>query len=111
MKNQTICLQLEKALKLKGYSANTVDTYVSHIKQFMDYCKEDIRVITSEDVHEYLLYLLEDRGLSASYVNTAISAIKFMLNRYDINISISRVKKEKKLPNILSQEEVGKILM
>jgi len=100
MNNQSIYLQLEKALKLKGYSANTVDAYVSHIRQFLNYCRKDVMMISSDDVNEYLLHLLEERECSASHVNTAISAIKFMFNsvrRYNINIGISRVKKEKKL--------------
>ncbi|MBM7613849.1 site-specific tyrosine recombinase/integron integrase [Alkaliphilus hydrothermalis] len=114
MNNQSIYLQVERVLKLKGYSSNTIEAYVSHIKQFISYFGKEVRLITNEDVNEYLLYMLEERQCSSSYVNTAVSSIKFLFNqvlrRFDMAVGIPRPKKEKKLPEVLNEEEVTKIL-
>lgn len=56
-----------------------------------------------------MLHLLDNQENSHSYVNQAVSAIKFFYNdtlkRKDIVINISRPKKEKKLPQVLSRKE------
>ncbi|WP_027340405.1 site-specific tyrosine recombinase/integron integrase [Halonatronum saccharophilum] len=101
-------------LELKGYSKETVDVYLSHIKQFNNFSVKSIKEIEEEDIKKYLLYLLKERELSHSFVNQAVSAIKIMvikvLKRSDIIINLPRPKKEKKLPNVLSEKEVMRIL-
>ena len=58
--------------------------------------------------------MLEVQEHSHSYVNQAVSAIKFLYNdvlkRKDIIIDLSRPKKEMKLPEVLSQKEIIKLL-
>ena len=114
MYNQLVCLELEKVLKLKGYSHNTINSYINHVRRFLLYCGKDLECISNEDVNAYILYLLEKKKLSASYVNIFISAIKITVNitlkGSDLNIKMFRVKKEKKLPDVLSKQEVVSIL-
>ena len=70
--------------------------------------------IVNKDVRQYSLFLLEDRNLSHSYVNQSISAIRFLCNavlkQNKIIELISRPKKEHRLPNVLSFQDVTKIL-
>lgn len=60
-----------------------------------------------------MLHLLENQ-LSHSFVNQALSAIKFYLftvcGRNDLPFNLPRPKKESKLPDILSQEEVIQLI-
>lgn len=64
-------------------------------------------------MRDYLYYLAEKKDCSASTLNIAINALKFyygeMLKRKFV-YSIRRPKKDKKLPVVLSQEKVSKIL-
>ena len=62
MNRQSVYLQLEKVLKLKGYSPNTIESYVSHVRKLLDYHGKDLRIISSEDINEYILYLLEQKN-------------------------------------------------
>lgn len=69
--------------------------------------------MSNDDVRGYLYYLAEKRNCSASTLNIAINALKFyygeiLKQRFAYNIR--RPKKDKKLPVVLSQEEVSKIL-
>ena len=64
-------------------------------------------------IRDYLYYLANDKEASTSTLNTAINALKFyygeVLGRKFV-YEIKRPKKDKKLPVILSQGEVAKIL-
>jgi site-specific recombinase XerD len=112
--NKVIIEKCMELLKLKGYSQKTADVYVSHIRQFINFNNESISKIRSRDIKKYLLYLLNERKLSHSFVNQAVSAIKFLfikvLKKKDIIVDIPRPKKENKLPQVLSEKEVIKIL-
>lgn len=67
----------------------------------------------SDTVKNYILFLLDTGNSSHSYANQAISAIKFLFQNViekQITEFLPRPKREIKLPNVLSQEEVFKIL-
>lgn len=65
-------------------------------------------------MRQYLLHLLEEQSASRSYVNQALFALKFLyidvLRRSDKNMEISRPKRERKLPEVLSKREVVQLL-
>ena len=104
----------EVALKLKGYSFKTRKVYISHIKRFSSFICKDLKNITSEDLREYTLFLLEQENKSHTYANQAISSIKFLcsqvLQKENITANAFRPKKENKLPKVLSKEDIVKIL-
>jgi integrase/recombinase XerD len=104
-----------KTLVLKNYSENTIRTYRSMLGEFLNYYRKlDPLKITDEQIREYLIYLLEHRKISMSYQNQSINAIKFyyeqVLGRPVKTYYIQRPKKERILPNVLSEQEVLLIL-
>ncbi|MCK8828248.1 site-specific integrase [Natroniella acetigena] len=109
--------QVEEKLKLKGYSVQTQKAYLGQIKRFIDYTDKNLSQINESEVKEYvlyLLYLLNEKELTHSFVNQAISSIKFLaleiLKKKNIIIDLPRPKKESKLPQVLSEKEVNSIL-
>ncbi len=68
----------------------------------------------SEEVIDYIEYLTDVRKVSVSYRNQAISALKFLyrkvLRRPLIVEELPRPKKERKLPTVLSKDEVTRLL-
>lgn len=111
--DQLLKLMREK-LKLRGYSPKTIKSYISHAKLFLDHCDKKADSLNKEDINKYLLYLLDEKNNSHSYVSQAISSIKFIfvhvLMNDDFVVDIMRPKKENKLPEVLSQKEVLSIL-
>lgn len=101
-------------LELKRYSDNTVRNYVSCFESFINhFYKEDPITLNEIDVRNYLQKLIQE-GKSNSYVNMAVNSIKFyyetvhgMPNRF---YSIERPRKQKQLPEVLSKEEIVKII-
>ena len=105
---------MEQELKLQGYSPKTIEAYLAHISRFALFAKKDPREISTEDAREYLLNLLDKQNKSHSFVNQVVSALKFLFNhvlhRHDVVLNLPRPKKEQKLPDVLSQEEVKNVL-
>ena len=103
-----------RELRLKGYSQHTCKNYISHIKRFLDYYDKDVWLLKSEDIKDYLLYKINNESRSHSYVEQAISSIKFLLKDVlktnEILFKITSPKKEKKLPIVLGREETAKLL-
>ncbi len=112
--NHEIFDLMKQELVLKGYSLKTRQAYLKQIKRFSSFVDQKLNNISDDIVREYALFLMEELGLSHSYVNQGISAIKFLckniLQDDRITVTLPRPKKEYKLPNILSIEEVKRIL-
>lgn len=128
---QSMEQMLVLSLKAKGYSAKTIKAYRGHVRRFMDCfsgggavglsvdcCLEDtgkalMENLNREQIQSYAVRLLE-LGHSHAYVNQAISALRFLtaevLKMPSEQAKYIRPKKEKKLPYVLSEQEVLQIL-
>ena len=105
---------MNKQLTLKGFTNKTKKSYSGHIRRFLEYIDKKESELNKQDIEVYMYYLLNNCDCSHSYVNQAISSIKFLykyvLNKGNVVYELPRPKKEKKLPNVLSEEEVIRIL-
>lgn len=97
------------------YSPNTIKTYTDALGVFFHYHSNKVpeQLGISEIIEFNTGYILR-KNLSASYQNQVINAIKlFYRNRFnrvmDLN-NIQRPRREKRLPNVLSKQEVKAIL-
>lgn len=102
-------------LKQKRYSNSTYKIYTSYFRQFLEHFeKENIDKLEQDKINAYILDLITRKDISISQQNQRINAIKFyyeqVLGREKTNYQISRPKKEKRLPTVLSIEEIRKIL-
>lgn len=113
LKDNKLISKMREELNLKGYSHKTQKSYLNHIKIFSGFINKHLEEVQIQDIRGYLFDLLEKQQVSHSYASQAISSIKFLYNEVlhtNIVVDLPRPKKEKKLPNILSQGEVLKIL-
>ena len=106
---------LQKELRLRNYSQKTIKAYRSCIRSLIEYARpRSPKELSSDDLRRYLLRLMEDDGMSASYVNQIINALRFLyveIYRTPMALGdIPRPKKERKLPTVLSLIEVKAIL-
>lgn len=105
--------QMMRDMDLKGFSTNTKDLYLRHIEKFCRYFNKPPEQMGEPEIKQYLHYLLVEAGMSRSYNAQVYSAIKFLyettLKKDWGSYKIPRSKKVKKLPVVLSQEEVRRI--
>jgi integrase/recombinase XerD len=108
-------LQFEAYLQSKRYSINTIKTYCDSLKTFFRFCSETpIDQLDTEDVIRFNTDYILKKGLSASFQNQVINAIKLFyrqrFNKRMVVDNLHRPRREKRLPNVLSKEEVKAIL-
>lgn len=101
-------------LKLAGYSLRTVESYSYHVKKFLEHFDKNPKKITEDEIKQYFLYLKYKKKLSGSASAQAICGIKFMFQKtldMDFKVfGIVRNPRGKKLPVILTREEVRDVL-
>jgi integrase/recombinase XerD len=102
-------------LKGKRYSKSTIQTYTFFVADFVNfYTKKSLEEITNRDVELFIEKVFIERSYSVSSQRQFISALKIFTVFYPqtrINdLSLERPKKSRILPNVLSQEEILKII-
>ena len=105
---------LEK-LEQKRYSTQTIRTYTSYFQDFAKHFSlKNLEDIGVEEINNYLLGLIRERSISHSQQNQRINAIKFyyekVLGREKQYYQVERPRKELKLPDILSKEEIAAMI-
>lgn len=102
-----------KELRLRGYSSKTVKAYVGHIERMVLYFNRNLCDINDKDIKDYLLNMIEVRKCNYTYIQQVLSAIKFyyahVIGEKNNITDIPFPRKEQKLPDVLSQDEVAAI--
>ena len=100
-------------LRIRNYSPHTIQIYVEMVARFARHFGRSPAELGPEEVHTYQLQMLE-AGTSWSQFNQAVSALRFL---YRITLArpwpvehIPYGKKPRRLPVVLSQEEVLRLL-
>ena len=101
-------------LERKRYSLNTARTYVSLFSGFVKYYRAKKLIELNENDIKHYLQTIVKLGKSTSYQNQVINAIKFYYEQvlgmpgrfYEIDRPIT----EKKLPSVLSEVEILRLL-
>lgn len=103
-------------LEQKRYSPSTIKTYRAYFSDFMEYHKgRNIDRLKVADINKYILYLVNEKKISVSQQNMRINAIKFYYEQVkggqrQYYGGITRAKEYKSLPEVLSRNEVARIL-
>jgi len=101
-------------MQLRRYAAKTQEAYLHWISELAKYYHKSPEQISREEGRGWFLYLTNERKLSRSSVTCALCALKFfyegVLRQEWSEFHLLRPKAEKKLPVVLSVEEVQRIL-
>jgi len=103
--------KLEIELKISKNSNYTLRNYLNANSSLLDFIKKNPEEMTTTDVKSYMAEKLSDKAPSS--IILFLSAIKYAyLNILDEDITkkIKRPKRETKIPVVLTQEEVKKLL-
>ncbi len=101
-------------MKLRNLSEKTVRSYIMQMELYARKFDRSPAELGEVEIREYMRYLREGKKLSSSSINVAYSALKFFYTqilhcKFRVE-KISRPKREKKLPIILSKREIISIL-
>ncbi len=113
--NKNLLNSFYKYLKGKRYSDSTVNTYSFFIADFIEFNNnKTLKTLSNRDVELFIETVFIKRNYAISTQRQFISAVKvfvgFCPETQINNIELTRPKKSKLLPNVLSQEEVINLL-
>lgn len=114
-KHDDLVKNYQKYLQGKRYSKNTCTTYTFLVRDFLIfYSNKEVSELDNRNVELYIENIFLKRNYSISTQRQFVSALKLFVRFYpSIDIAdqkLTRPKKSKKLPSVLSQEEVLKII-
>src|SRR5271170_145488 len=102
-----------QAMTIRRLSSKTQYQYIRHVKKFADFLGRSADKATTEDVHRYQLWLASI-GTKVGTANVAATALRFFfkitLKRHDLAEEVVSTREPRRLPVVLSQEEVGRLL-
>ena len=108
--------RVRDAIRTKHYSIRTEEAYVNWIKRFiLFHDKRHPQEMEATEIEEFLTHLAVDKKVAASTQNQALSAILFLYQEVlhkDLErpLDAVRVKQPKRLPTVLTKEEVQRVL-
>ncbi len=110
--------KLEKAIRVKHYSVKTYEAYAGWVKQYISFLRVNtygVDLLPSLKIEAFLTHIAETRNITASTQNQALSALLFLYKtvfrmEVDGNIDAVRAKKPKRLPVVMTRNEVTLLL-
>jgi integrase/recombinase XerD len=101
-------------LQLAGLSARTQEAYLRSVRQLADHFHAPPHRLTEPQLRDYFLHLKNDRNFAAASLGVAYSGIKFFyahtVPRDWPTLKRLRVPREKRLPDVLSVDEVRRLI-
>jgi site-specific recombinase XerD len=100
-------------MRMRKLSAKTQASYIRVVKRFAGFLGRSPDTASAEDLRRYQLHLV-DHGISPISLNAAITGLKFLfattLDHPELLTKMQAVHEPRKLPVILSREEVARLL-
>jgi site-specific recombinase XerD len=101
-------------MRVRNLSGNTQRLYVDRVAKFARYFGKSPELLGPEDVRTYQVYLIHQKRASSSMLQQTVCALRFLyrntLGKEWALPYIPTPRREKKLPVVLSQEEVSRFL-
>jgi len=106
--------RMERDMRVRDFSWRTIEAYVAAVRGLAKYYRKAPDRLSDEEIHRYLIYVNEERKLSASSRQQIRCGLRFF---YDVTVrrpqaclAVPVARQPQKLPEILSREEVSSIL-
>ena len=105
--------RMTEDMTVRGFTAATQQGYLRAVADFTTFFGRSPDQAGVEDLRRYQLYM-RSGGASATSMNAAVSALRFLfgvtLGRGDAEVGMTTVRQPRRLPVILSPQEVARLL-
>ena len=97
-------LRMLNDMAMRAMGSRTQHGYVRHVRAFAGFLGRSPDTATAEDVRRFQLHQRE-YGVGESVIGATVSALRFLFG-----VTLDLARRPRKLPDILSVEEVGRLL-
>jgi site-specific recombinase XerD len=106
--------RMQEEMKLRNYRPKTIQVYVAAVRHLAEHYRRSPEQIEPEQIRSYLLHLLEEKKLASASMNQIICALRFFYIRvlgrpWQVG-KIHFQKRRRKLPTVLTEPEVVRLL-
>ena len=110
----TLRQRMMEDLQIRNYAPTTVTAYIRGVADYAKHFGKSPDQLSAEQIREYQLFLIKEKGVALPTYIQIVSGLWFLYtNTLHRQIGIERIpfpRSEKKLPIILSREEVKALL-
>ncbi len=110
----TLRRQMIEEMQLRGYAQSTIEGYVHSVAQLARHYHRSPDKLEEDEVRRYLLYLTLDKKIARGSFSVVLGGLRFFyqqaLGRDWKSLYVAKPRSEKKLPVVLSRDEVWRIL-
>lgn len=103
-----------KALQLNGKSERTQEAYARAVRMLIEFCGKEPNLISEKEIQDYFIYRKNVSKWAPQTLKISYSGVKFFYRnvlKQDMHtFTYLRAKNEKRLPSVLSRDEVFQIL-
>ena len=103
-----------QAMTIRGFSPRTHESYLSAVRGLAIHYRRSPDELSVDEVQAYLAHIVTTRHVSWSTCNVYAQAFRFLyhvtLGRDEIQFEVPLAKVEQRLPEILSREEVARLI-
>jgi site-specific recombinase XerD len=100
-------------MAMRGLREETQRNYIMFVRSFAAFLKRSPDTATAEDIRRFQVHQAEN-GVQPPTINCSVSALRFLftvtLDRPDLSRRFVLARQARKLPNVLSVAEVGRLL-
>lgn len=112
--NEKYLLKLLQDMQLKNFTSNTCEDYYRFVKRFLDFTNKEAMSITYADIRKFIFHMKDNENKKASTINVYTAAIRFFFE-YTLGYvwdskKIPKMKRDRKLPVILTREQVNMLI-
>jgi site-specific recombinase XerD len=102
-------------MQIRNLAAHTQRVYVEQVVRFARHFGKSPEHLGPTEIRTYLIHLTQERRLSASSIVVTVSALRFfytvtLKRHWAVGDEIPSSRKAKKLPVVMSQDEVARFL-
>lgn len=105
--------KMQTEMELRGFSPRTIKNYILHVSTFAKHYNKSPEFLGEKEIRDFLHYCITEKKLSEGTVNYYNACLKFfytkVLDRHWNMDKLPRAKERRRLPILLSPEEVKSI--
>jgi integrase/recombinase XerD len=110
----TLRERMIRTMELRDLSKNTQRSYLAAVSGLAKHYTQSPDEVTKEMMEDYFLYLKQDKGRAPTTIGSVITGLRFFYNHVICQEHLAPEctfsKKPRKLPTVLSQEQIWKII-
>jgi integrase/recombinase XerD len=105
--------KMTRAMELKNLSHHTQRAYLAAVTGIARFYNQSPDKMTKEKIEDYLLYLKQDKGNAPNSCYSVLTGLRFFYKyviENEIPVTYSIRRRTRKLPQVLTMEEIWKII-